>query len=80
MKQQEEAHVSVRPPALSESRRLPMFDDTSREKALASRKARIEAGAKYRRDWLDADNWASMAQKRGIRLPAWYVPHLRLEN
>ncbi len=50
-----------------------MFDSSTRDKALASRKARIEAGATYRRDWLDAPTWDLEAKKRGIRLPAWWV-------
>lgn len=52
-----------------------MFDKATREKALASRKARIEAGAaKYRRDWLDSPTWDLLAKSRGIRLPQWHTP------
>jgi len=51
-----------------------MLDNSSRAKAAATRKARMKAGAaQYRRDWLDADYWTLLAQKRGIRLPAWWV-------
>jgi hypothetical protein len=46
----------------------------ARAKALEARKAAVEAGAKYRRDWMEADIWVSLAQKRGIRLPQWHVP------
>lgn len=44
----------------------------ARAKALAARKAKVEAGAHYRRDWLDSVLWDSLAQKRGIRLPQWH--------
>jgi hypothetical protein len=37
-----------------------------------ARRAAIEAGAHYRRDYLDADNWADLAKARGIRLPQWH--------
>ena len=69
------APVDVRAPALStEGRRPPMFDETVRKKAHASRKARIEAGARFRRDWLDAPTWDLLAARRGLRLPQWHIP------
>jgi hypothetical protein len=44
----------------------------ARAKALESRKAKVEAGAHYKRDWLESGLWDSEAQKRGIRLPQWH--------
>jgi hypothetical protein len=41
--------------------------------AVEARRAAIKAGAHYRRDYLDADNWEKLAQERGIRLPAWWI-------
>jgi hypothetical protein len=38
------------------------------------RKARIEAGAHYRRDFLDSDHWDDLARARGLRLPHWHRP------
>ena len=51
-----------------------MSNQTIREKALASRRAKIATGAKYRRDWLDAPAWDLLAKNRGIRLPQWHTP------
>ena len=45
------------------------LDDAARAKAAVARAARIAAGAKYRRQWLDSGNWEELARKRGIRLP-----------
>lgn len=28
----------------------------------------------YKKDWLDAEWWISLAKEQGIRLPPWYVP------
>jgi hypothetical protein len=28
----------------------------------------------YKKDWMDAEWWLSLAAERGIRLPPWYVP------
>jgi hypothetical protein len=28
----------------------------------------------YKKDWLDADWWQSLAAAKGVRLPPWYVP------
>jgi hypothetical protein len=45
----------------------------SRVKALEARKAAI-ANNPYRKDWMEAPIWDSLAQKRGIRLPMWHKP------
>lgn len=45
-----------------------------REKALAARQAKVLAGTKYRRDWLDAGLWDSLARKFGVKLPMWHRP------
>ena len=45
----------------------------SRARAAQARRAAIEAGSRFRRDFADADNWQKLAQERGIRLPAWWV-------
>ena len=44
-----------------------------REKAQAARAAKIEAGAHFRRNWLENENWSRLAAKRGIRLPQWWI-------
>jgi len=51
-----------------------VLDAAAREKALQARKAAIAAGARFRRDWLDAERWDQLARARGIRLPQWHVP------
>jgi len=50
-----------------------MFDAEARAKAVAARNAKIQAGAKYRRDFMDSGLWDELARTRGIRLPAWWV-------
>ena len=45
------------------------FTPEARAKALAARKANIAASAHFKQDWLDANNWALLARKRGVRLP-----------
>jgi hypothetical protein len=47
------------------------FTPEARAKALEARKAAV-ANNPYRKDWLDAVYWDSLAQKRGIRLPQWH--------
>jgi hypothetical protein len=51
--------------------RTPTPED--RAKAQAAKKAAI-ASNPYRRDWLDAPLWDSLALKRGVRLPMWHTP------
>jgi hypothetical protein len=46
----------------------------ARGRAAEARRAAIEAGAHYRRDWLDASLWEELAKSRGIRLPQWHRP------
>lgn len=41
--------------------------------AADSRRASIAAGARFRRDWLDAERWAELAKSRGLRLPQWHT-------
>lgn len=48
------------------------FSEEDRTKARAARMAR-RANNPYRTDWLDADLWLSLAQKRRIRLPMWWI-------
>lgn len=43
-------------------------------KAAAARRAKIEAGAHFRRNWLEADNWLRLANENGYRLPQWHIP------
>lgn len=44
----------------------------ARALAPQARRAAIQAGADYRRDYLDAESWPQLAQERGIRLPRWH--------
>lgn len=48
------------------------FTTEALQKAQEARRAAL-ASNRYRRDWLDALRWVSLAQKRGIRLPQWYL-------
>ena len=48
-----------------------MLDEAARAKAQAGRKAALEAGAHFRRDWADSGLWDDLAKARGIRLPLW---------
>lgn len=41
--------------------------------AAAARRAKIAAGARFRRNFMDAGTWEELAKARGIRLPAWWV-------
>jgi hypothetical protein len=45
----------------------------ARARAAEARRAAIEAGSRFRRDFADAVNWEKLAQERSIRLPAWWV-------
>jgi hypothetical protein len=45
----------------------------ARAAAAEARRAAIEAGAHFKRDWLDAPTWEQMAKARGIRLPQWHT-------
>jgi hypothetical protein len=49
------------------------FTVEARARAAEARRQAIEAGAHFRRDFADAINWEKLAQRRGIRLPAWWV-------
>lgn len=53
--------------------RTRTFTAEDMERAKLQRQANIEAGAKYRRDWLDAPAWDQLAKEHGFRLPAWWV-------
>jgi hypothetical protein len=48
------------------------FTPEARGRAAEARRAAIEAGAHYRRDWADAQVWDELAKGRGIRLPQWH--------
>lgn len=50
------------------------FDAEHRRKALDARRAKVAAGAHFRRNWLDSGLWDELAKKAGIRLPQWHVP------
>jgi hypothetical protein len=61
----------------------------ARAAAAEARRAAIQAGAHYRRDWADLAVWDALAKTRGIRLPRWYTAptsralktwHRRLDN
>lgn len=41
--------------------------------AAAARRAKIAAGARFRRDWLDSPRWDELAKSRGLRLPQWHT-------
>ena len=43
----------------------------ARAKALEARKAKAEASAHFKRDWLDSGVWDELAKRKGIRLPVW---------
>lgn len=49
------------------------FTAEQREAAAEARRAAIEAGAHYKRDWIDAPVWEELAKARGIRLPQWHT-------
>lgn len=57
----------------SHKRQPPKRDPEAEARGRETRKARIAAGAHYRRDWADAANWQELASARGIRLPEWWV-------
>ena len=48
--------------------------EETRARAAEARRAATEAGAHYKRDWLDAPVWEELAKARGIRLPQWHRP------
>ena len=48
------------------------FTAEDQAKAAEARRAAVEAGAHYRRDFADADRWLELAQARGITLPQWH--------
>ena len=50
------------------------MDKDMLRKALEGRRAKIAAGAHFRRDYLDADFWAELATSKRIRLPMWHIP------
>jgi hypothetical protein len=52
---------------------MSAFTSQARARAAEARRAAIEAGTKFRRDFADAANWEKLAHERGIRLPAWWV-------
>ena len=43
------------------------FDPKARARAAEARRAAIEAGAHYRRDWLDSNRWAELAKNHGLQ-------------
>jgi hypothetical protein len=47
------------------------FDTEARARAAEARRAAIEAGRHFRRDWADSATWDELAKSRGIRLPQW---------
>jgi len=49
------------------------FTPEDRKRAAEALKAKVAAGARYRRDWLDAPSWDLLPREQGIRLPAWWV-------
>jgi hypothetical protein len=59
------------------TRIAPGFTEESRAKAKEARLAKIAEGAKYRRDFMDAEEWDQLAKSRGIRLPPWWAAPTR---
>lgn len=52
----------------------PEEQQAAREKA-AARVREMQAQTKdFKKDWLDAEWWLTLAAKEGIRLPPWYAP------
>ena len=47
------------------------FSEADRLKAQETRKAKAEAAAHYKRDWLDSGVWDELAKAREVRLPLW---------
>ena len=43
-------------------------------KGVEARRKLIVDGLKLKQDWLDAENWRTLAKKRRYRLPHWYIP------
>lgn len=50
---------------------MTVFNEETRKKAQAARKAAIAASQHFKRNWLDSDLWDSLAKSKGIRLPLW---------
>lgn len=46
----------------------------ARQKALEARKAKVAAGAHFKKDWLDSEHWDRLAKAKEIRLPLWSKP------
>jgi hypothetical protein len=51
-----------------------MLDAGARAKAILARRAAVAAGARFRRDWADAERWDHLARAREMHLPRWHVP------
>jgi hypothetical protein len=43
-------------------------------KGVEARRKLVVDGLKLKQDWLDAENWRTLAKKRRYRLPHWYIP------
>jgi hypothetical protein len=53
--------------------RVAKFTAEHRQAAAEARRAAIDAGSRFRRDFAGAINWEKLAPERGIRLPAWWI-------
>ena len=43
-------------------------------KAIEGKQRAIASGSKLKQDWMDAEYWRALANKRRYRLPHWYLP------
>lgn len=50
------------------------FTPEARSRAAEARRAAIQAGSHFRRDWADSSVWDGLAKSRGVRLPQWHRP------
>lgn len=53
---------------------MSAFPPEARARAVEARRAAIQAGAHYRRDWADSELWDQLAKSHGLRLPQWHRP------
>ena len=43
------------------------------EELIEAKRKAIADGAKYRRDFMDSENWDELAEEYGVTLPQWWV-------
>ena len=51
----------------------PQSTPEQRARAQAARRASIQAGKRFRQDFLEAPRWTRLATAAGRRLPAWHI-------